>query len=390
MRCSWLVFFALAACQHVDTYVPPVDDTGTPGDTGTGTTTDTDTNTDTGPVGTDADGDGTTVEAGDCDDNDIRVGPAWPEDPTDGKDNDCDGLIDEVWSAVLAFETDSGTAPDPVAAKLYTLSTFGDEKGTKTIQTASPAWMTTALDNPDAFVFSNGSGIFETDTSGKTTVIWDASKIEWPKDATPLGILGVAASPKDGFYYVSGANMLFEVDPDGTYTMLAQWVCLDPYGAPDDICPLDIDVDRYTGEVGMPGLFGGFATYTTKGGLDVKLHDDELNGLYSFSTVNKRRNGPWFAMGTSNTDGTKAIYKWDDKAVAWTMKGSWEDYKEFSTNDFAIEDESGDFYITAQGGWDRNVLRLTADGTYAARLYTTGQDVPYRQFSSIAMAYTHK
>ena len=46
-------------------------------------------------TGTDEDGDSFTVEDGDCDDSDPWVNPALDEEQGDGKDNDCDGLIDD-------------------------------------------------------------------------------------------------------------------------------------------------------------------------------------------------------------------------------------------------------------------------------------------------------
>lgn len=46
-----------------------------------------------GTDGVDLDSDGIPVQAGDCNDNDRRIGPGNPE-VVDGVDNDCDGLVD--------------------------------------------------------------------------------------------------------------------------------------------------------------------------------------------------------------------------------------------------------------------------------------------------------
>src|SRR5262245_41599699 len=42
----------------------------------------------------DVDSDGLTPDDGDCNDEDVHIGPGEPE-PCDGVDNDCDGTIDE-------------------------------------------------------------------------------------------------------------------------------------------------------------------------------------------------------------------------------------------------------------------------------------------------------
>ena len=47
------------------------------------------------PAENDADSDGFTVEDGDCDDLNPTVHPGVAADLCDGRDNDCDGLIDE-------------------------------------------------------------------------------------------------------------------------------------------------------------------------------------------------------------------------------------------------------------------------------------------------------
>jgi hypothetical protein len=105
-----LLSATLIACSGDDTTTDSattgVTDSGTTGGTDSGTTNGTDSGTtaDSGTTGptdsggppSDVDGDGFSVDEGDCDDDDDAVYPGATEDLTNGDDDDCDGLFDDL------------------------------------------------------------------------------------------------------------------------------------------------------------------------------------------------------------------------------------------------------------------------------------------------------
>ena len=85
------------------------------GETGKEDTSSTNNLDDSGDIVTDADGDGYAVADGDCDDEDVAVNPAGIE-VCDGRDNNCDGAVDEGVSTVYYSDVDQDGFGDETTA----------------------------------------------------------------------------------------------------------------------------------------------------------------------------------------------------------------------------------------------------------------------------------
>lgn len=376
---TWLV--VLAACNPGSGNVP------TDSDTDADTDGDTDPDTDTEPSGTDEDGDGWTVEEGDCDDTNVFVNPDWPEDSSDDVDNDCDGRIDErlVGLAILDASTD-GTAE----SRLQVVDTFGELGDTVTISDgdAAYAWMDAAADGDGyAFVDYGWSTLTEVTADGAGSTLVDFTTLpdfEDEDDPPPFGgPLGLATHP-DGYYLVGGGDRLWRVDTDGTVTELARWSCFEPPdGKLTDVCPISVAVDSVSGEVGMFGLYGGFAKWTEADGLQVYVADDTSDTQsFAFVATRHKPRGAFFGLGFSVELDGYGLFKYDADADAYELKGAWPN-ADYTPHDFTIDEELGDFYVTANGGWFYTVWRMTEDGEYTGQLYSTDGDEPGRAFQGI-------
>ena len=80
------------------------------------------------------------------------------------------------------------------------------------------------------------------------------------------------------------------------------------------------------------------------------------------------------------------MFKWDKEAEDYALKGQWTN-PSYTPQSFAIEGESGDFYFSANGGWESRIFRMTADGKYMASLYNTGQVSASENFLGVAITW---
>lgn len=358
------VILLLSACTPKP--VPSGDDTVTDTDSGGGGG-----DTDTGPVGTDDDGDGWTVEDGDCDDADIYANPAWDEDTSDGKDNDCDTRVDETWAGVTVAYTNGVGDPS-----LVTIDSLGRLTDTLTLDSAcSISWLASGADG--GWVTSDGSTVSAINADGTCTELADFSESDY-------GVYGVAAHP-DGYTLATSLDGLWEIDADGTATELASWDA--DYSAPEtfELAVYTIAVDLRDGTVGLFDYFGGFATWNPTAGL-VILKQADLNNVVLQTYSGTARDGGGWAVAGVDTSGAYGIYDFDLDAGDWVQTAAWSD-SDWTPSQITTDGDSGDAYATATAGWFSRVWRIRYVDGSVGKLYETDGEEEYRNFAGIISNY---
>lgn len=370
------LFVLAAACSPSTTGFgkPQPEDTG---DTGEDTDDDTDL-VDTADTDGDLDDDGFTPEEGDCDDADVRVSPARDEEDEDGKDNDCDGRVDEAWSGFSVGRVDGDGA-----GSIIVLDRVGDADDEVSLSDGCyPIW----LDHlGDGWVVNNNYATVEAVApDGTCTVLADFSDTE----VYAFGLWGIATQI-DGSVVAATIGSLEGVGTDGTVTQLATWVVdLEDVSA-HEFAASAVAVDPATGEVGLFDYFGGFATWSASEGLVIHRKGDyESPALYTTSGAH-RDGGGWYTQGTDANTGASGIYSFDLALGDWTLEETWDAASDWSPFQVAIDGDSGDWYVTANvGGIFPTVYRIVENTGYAADFYRIETDYA-GDFFGIATNYTY-
>jgi len=362
----------------------PDTDVDTDADTDADTDTDTDADTDTDEPGTDNDRDGWTVEEGDCDDDDVWVNPGWDERPNDDRDNDCDGRIDEVFAGVIALRVDTR---EQGTSLIHTIDSLGDVTGAWDLAGGPAAamsayWFDERLDRTGWLATNNGwfstdkapPAVFSVDRAGTATRLWSLAEDptideEW----FPFGLWGVASHP-DGYAVASTGGRLLRIDDDGTVSVLAQWPSLEEDGS-HDLFASAVAASPLDGTVGLFGYYGGYATWNPEDGYTLVQAEDPMAPVGGSYDAHSDEKGRFYVLGW-RLDGSEAkvgIFRWNPDTGRFVLKGAWKDSTgadiAYNPVAFGIDTEGGDFYVSANGGWQRTVWRVFGGDDYASVLY---------------------
>lgn len=347
----------LAGCdQQLGAFAKP------PGDTAddSGTWHPGDTDTDTADTDGDLDDDGVTPEEGDCDDTDFRIGPGLPEREDNGKDDDCDGRIDEAWDGVaVAYVSGDG------AGQILELSHSGKVADTiDTDEECAPTFIS-YLPDGSGWLANNGfTKVVTVDRSGTCTELADFSE-------TDFGVYGITIG-LDGTFYATTVDSLVTIAADGTVTTLAAW---DP---DTQMLAVGLATDPLTGQIGVFDYLGGFATYDEVNGFVIQIQADFANpALTTFSGAH-RDGGSWYVPAQDLHTGLFGIYGYDAAAKAWVKSDEWhdEDWTPFMLTVDGDDANHPDYYVTATAGWYQTVWRIAGGTNTALDFYVSSGSEP--------------
>ena len=303
--------------------------------------------------GTDEDRDGWCLEEGDCDDTNEWVNPGRDEDPEDGLDNDCDGRVDESFQGITLMQLgDFSSIPhriigvDPLGKESFSVDLDNFE--------IVPYFLTAGVNGGWVMADLAEGFLYQTDETGHVTPLSDFSESEF-------GIYGIATHP-DGYYLVSVIGGLVAVDPTtGVQTPLASWV-------PDELgfFAFDLSVDHASGDIGVSGYYGAFGILTAGGEWTTyRLTDMEADIEYiMYSSDHRDLDG--FYGGGFTPDGF-GIYRFNLETSDWEKKQDWD--QDWSPHFLAVDSESGDFFITTDGGQYPYAWKIDGETGAAASFY---------------------
>ena len=364
------MMFLLLACGKAYTGLSaPKDDTA---DT-SGDDSSVPESVDTADTDGDLDDDGYTPEEGDCDDNDVRVSPGRDETVGDEKDNDCDGRIDEDFAGIsVAWNNGYGDSA------ILTIDLLG--RVDHELELSGNCYPTWIGELPDGgWAVNNGQATLAiADSSGNCVDVADFSE-------TDFGLWGIVTTP-EGRIFATTVDKLYEVGIDGTLTELASWVVDFEDPAAHEAAITGLAYDPATKTVGMFDYFGGFATWSESQGFELKLKGDWENPLLVGFAGAVQEGKDWFYLAGSTETGEYGIYRFDNETQDWAVRDAWVDYG-YSPVLMAMDSDTGDAYVSTNGGWYNLMWRVVEGSSYAGVLYTTNGTEEGRMFFGVVPWY---
>lgn len=401
---AFALALALSACGGSDAAVPIKADTG--GEDGSGEGGGLDGSD--GASGVDNDGDGFSVEDGDCDDEDFRVNPAWPEEPDDGIDNDCDGRIDESWKGFVVATQRGGAR-----SSLLLLDTVGREESELTLPADVVPWSVSAGGDGDTWVSSYpyfaevAAGV---SPIAEGLVLSLSDDVPWYQPSTLLSVNrsgtatavetfgdpdydGCFALPESSwgdcfgdlaprFYFygpllrsvlelpdgrvallLPGELRLRELD--GSIQSLGTW----PWNMLDEEVPFEmyghaLAYDPLRRQIGVAGLLGGFATWSEAEGFQMRATVDLGEGfnpdaIFVSSGLGYVPGAGFTTVSSQFSTGQLAVRQFNLDTGRWAEVGAWTDGL-ITPLGLDVDESTGDLYVTAKGGEARAVFRVRA------------------------------
>jgi len=225
----------------------------------------------------------------------------------------------------------------------------------------------------------------------------------------PLGLWGLGRSA-DGAGWISTGNQLVKVQPDGTWSVVADWPCLDDVEG-TTACPIAVTVRATDGAVALFGAYGGLSLWTPADGLVALVPDDPDHATGEWNAARSDEQGGLFALGTvgdPQTTAVRGVFRYNVEQGSFVLRGPWLDSagappggfsSEWRFGGFDIDTVRGEYYVTANIGTNRRAIYRVFDGAtdgYAALLWpdtfaaTPGPQHEGREFGALAVRWTQE
>ena len=331
---------------------------------------------DSGDTGLDEDGDGWSVQKGDCDDADVYVNPGWEESDQegnheDGKDNDCDGTVDETFRGLVVLQ--SGPRDGSAEARIVLVDSFGESVSEVVFddieiqnlgyEDMSGTWIDFAFEfapgvdggwavigqDRDDDTGARVTSLFEIDEEGESRLLVNFTAAQVPA-------YGIEVHP-DGYWLVAGLTELYRVYPSGEMDVVADFYDTD--GETALMLAFDVAVDPISGEILVVGYYGGAVllepetfekTWVVQPDLSAPTHN-----MWSAAFWDTR--GGWYAGGQDASGW--GVFRLNEADGAWVSKASFDE--SWSPHKMAIDTVYGEYFMSAYGGQYPVVWELDAE-----------------------------